>query len=124
MMRDLLARMRGLRFHNAIRWLAVQHLYEGRSQAWVAAATFMSPRTVRRIWERWRKTGTVEKNSGERGRPPKLNKTEQKWLLRLIKEDPTLYLDELAMRVSVKTKTAIHASPELGGNKSTTQPLH
>ena len=35
MMRDLLARMRGLRFHNAIRWPAVQHLYEGRSQAWV-----------------------------------------------------------------------------------------
>jgi len=109
-MRAIPPRMRGRHFHNAIRWLAIQHLFEGRSPAWVASVTFMSARTVSRIWRRWRTTGKVSEKSSHRGRPQKLTRSQQKWLLKLIESEPTLYLDELALRVSLHTSNPIDAS--------------
>ena len=46
-------------------------------------------------------TGKVSEKSNHRGRPQKLTPRQQKWLLRLIESEPTLYLDELAIRVSL-----------------------
>ena len=104
----------------SVRWLMVSHMYRGMSIAYIMQACLRSRSTVGRILRLFRKTGTVRPEgapdvhacvvthplAARSGRPTQLTRSEIYELRKLVREDPTGYYDEYAIKMSVKYVTA------------------
>lgn len=86
---------------DAIRWLILAHTYAGMNIAYIAAACRVSMSTVYRVRRRFRQTGSVERK-GRSGRARILSRAELGRLREMVEGDPTGYLDEYAVRLSVE----------------------
>ncbi|KIJ12496.1 hypothetical protein PAXINDRAFT_40221, partial [Paxillus involutus ATCC 200175] len=61
----------------------------------IAQATGISTRTIRRTKELWWKTGAVQRNPIQQGRPRKLNSLDLAFLEGCIERTPDIYISEL-----------------------------
>lgn len=91
----------------AIGWLIVAHDYAGMSVSFIVAACLVSRSTVYKILKLFRDTGEVVKGEGARGRPQKLTRAEVRKLKQIVQTQPTLYLDELALEVSIRFRKSV-----------------
>ncbi len=87
--------------HNESRELLVQ-CYEKNHDAEATARAFsVSLRTVYRLEEQKRKTGSVELRTSQRGRKPILSKANEDQICQLIDEKPDITIQEIIEKLDV-----------------------
>lgn len=73
----------------------IKHIEAGASKKQVSEWLFIHERTVSRVWNKFKETGSYEPEAKNSGRKPLISEIQMEHVLERIKEQPDITLQEL-----------------------------
>ena len=73
----------------------IKHKQAGESESNICKWLFIHPRTVQRVWKKYKETGSYEPNPLNNGRKPMVSKETMDKVVLKIQEEPDMTLQEL-----------------------------
>ena len=73
----------------------IKHKKAGESESNICKWLFIHPRTVQRVWKKYKETGNYEPNPLNNGRKPMVSKETMDKVVLKIQEEPDMTLQEL-----------------------------